>query len=137
MKINYSNLANLSDSEKEKILERLGADFSEMESINYDSHFSDDWVSPEEIYAIRPELVDGIVTGKAFRLAVLTQKRNGWENSDIPYGTQKDFEVIAEHYEKCPECENNFESIQFKGTLIDLAYEHFNFSDYSGWICSE
>ena len=58
MKTNFEQIAKLSDKKKRIILEEFGADFSDMnEPINYDSHFEDDWITPEELFSKYPELV--------------------------------------------------------------------------------
>jgi len=139
MKVNFEKIVMLSDDEKREILEDFGADFSDMAApVNYDSHFEDDWISPEELYAKYPELTTGNLTATAFQLAVFHQMDNLWEHSDIPSGIELAFENIAKHFQNCQQCKDSWdENIIFTGTLKELADADYDWSAMNGWICND
>ena len=60
-----------------------------------------------------------------------------WRNSDLWKETEEVLEKIAQHYQVCPECRNDFDSMEYEEkTLLDLE-NRYSFSDIKDWVCEK
>lgn len=62
-------------------------------------------------------------------------RKNDWQNSDIGKKSEEMLVLIAEHFEICEECREDFDFQEFpEKTLIEFEYR-LNGTDLSDWIC--
>lgn len=64
-------------------------------------------------------------------------KSNNWKNSDFENNSVEMFEKIAEHFEVCQECREEFDFQEFpEKTLIEFE-QILGGTELSDWICDE
>jgi hypothetical protein len=63
------------------------------------------------------------------------RKKNNWQNSDIGNNAEEILEIIADHFECCEECRNDFDAQGYpEETLIDFE-GRLSLTELSDWIC--
>ena len=68
--------------------------------------------------------------------AVKAEKEKDWLNSDVLISSEKLLEQIAEHFERCAECREAFDEMEYEETtLVDFASEYIDHTDLQDWIC--
>ena len=62
-----------------------------------------------------------------------------WQNSDISKGGERLLEIIADHYEICEECRENFDLQEYEETTLIDIWHHFMAANEAPeeWICEE
>ena len=60
-----------------------------------------------------------------------------WQNSNLPRNVEVLFEMMADHFEKCEDCRNQFDAEEYTSeTLIEFSSElHLSNTNPSDWIC--
>jgi len=69
---------------------------------------------------------------------VKSEKRNGWENSDLYDGVQSLLEKISAHFEACEVCRDAFDDMGYEEeTLKDMELLFLQNMDIDRWVCEE
>jgi len=64
-------------------------------------------------------------------------RKNDWQNCNIGKKSKEMLVLIAEHFEICEECREDFDFQEFpEKTLIEFE-DSLNGTDLSDWICEE
>ena len=65
-------------------------------------------------------------------------RTDGWKHSDLSVNSEVILEKMAEHYEHCKSCREEFDAQSYESeTLIEFERDYLYNTHVSDWICEE